>query len=195
MDRAAIGDGGTRHRGAVQRQRLEGIHRELAVVEGRAVDRAVAGDMHCPAVGDRAAGHAGAVKRQRRSAVDRDRATAVGDRRACVEREDARGDHLDQMIVGDAHIIQRRPLGGLDCKRAGGPYRQRTSGDGRAIVQHQRSCCSGDVDLNGARSGDADAIQRRARRGFNLHRAGIGKRAAGDRGATLERQRLGGIHR
>ena len=149
LDYAGIGDDGTRHRGAVQRQRHAIINQNLAAIQRRIVDRAVADDMDGAAVGNGTASDDGVVERQRLAGIHGQLRVAQ-----CFAADRTVTDDLYQAeIDGDAaaqkHPAQVQRLAVVDLDRA--VVGNRGAGD-RGAVQRQ--------DLGGIHR-DLSAIERR----------------------------------
>ncbi len=173
LDRAVVGDRRARHRGAVQRQRLGGIHLDPADIHIRAVDRAVAGDLDGAGAGD----------------------TAVRDRRAaCQVKHCPRIDLNDAGIV-DGHTIERRTRACrtcLDFKQTVRTDSQVPADDRGAVIDNQFAVKGYCVDLNDAGGViHMHIIERRTRGGLNVYEAGIGEYSTSDAGIEIKRQRAG----
>ena len=106
MDGAAVGDDAAGDGGAVQRQYLAAVDRQLGVAERVVLDAAGAGYLDGAGIGDRAAGERHAAERQRLGRVDMDGA-AVGDdaagHRGAVQRQGLAA--VDRQLGVAEHVV------------------------------------------------------------------------------------------
>ena len=196
-----VGEGGAGHRDVVQRQRhtaldrhpatvQQRIDRGKAVVDGGAIDGAVAGNIDRAVVGDDAAIDGGAVQLQRGAAVDLNNAAGIGDGDLDIERA-ARD--LDRPGIRDAALINEiTAMGEID--RAGILQ--------NALIQDLRKAADADGpeildDRVGAQDSSRPPIVRVLRLSSSggvspevIHGHGFGERCSATIKSRLDRDRI-----